>query len=268
MKPKIIESSMKPKNPSASSGDFLLISDNFLAVVDGATPKGTRLWDGKRGDTFVSSYIAEVIKDLSPDILHTEAIKIINEKVNEAYLKFGTSYDELPPEERLQASLVIYSVQKGEIWSFGDCKFRVNEKTYDQTRKADKLLADLRALYFEMYKNEGKEPDGDVGREAIMPFLKEAIKLANTDKEFGYDAINGGHVNPKNTQVIPVKNGDFIVLASDGYPELFDTLEKTEENLFSLLKKDPNCINELRSTKGLSSGNESFDDRTYISFRI
>ena len=144
----------------------------------------------------------------------------------------------------------------------------MNEKTYDQTRKADKLLADLRALYFEMYKNEGKEPDGDVGREAIMPFLKEAIKLANTGGEFGYDAINGGNVNLENTQVVPVKKGDFIVLASDGYPELFDTLAKTESYLFKALKDDPSCIGILRSTKGLSSGNESFDDRTYISFRI
>ena len=105
---------------------------------------------------------------MSATLCPTEAIKLINDKVKEVYLKFGTSYDDLLPEERLQASLVIYSVQKGEIWSFGDCKFRVNEKNYDQTRKADKLLADMRALYFELYKNEGKEPKSDVGREAIM----------------------------------------------------------------------------------------------------
>ena len=268
MKPKIIESVTKPKKPNSPSGDFLLATDDYIAVIDGATPKGARLWDKKRGDEFVSAYIGEVIKALPADILAEEAIKIINGKINEAYLKFGTSYMELPPEERLQASLVIYSVKRREIWSFGDCKFRVNEKTYDQTRLADNLLSDLRALYFELYKNEGKESKGDLGREAIMPFLKEAIKLANTDGEFGYDAINGGPVKPENTLVVPVKEGDFVVLASDGYPELFDTLEETESYLFEALKKDPDCINELRSTKGIVSGNESFDDRTYISFTI
>jgi glycerophosphoryl diester phosphodiesterase len=65
-----------------------------------------------------------------------------------------------------------------------------------------------------------------------------------------------------------MKLGDRIILASDGYPELFDTLEETERYLFQMLTKDPLCIHELRGTKGVRPGNQSFDDRSYISFRV
>ena len=266
---KVLEIFSKSKDGIEShSGDAVLVSENYLAVIDGATPKGTRLWNGQKGDAFVSEFIKGVIEKMPSDLLATEAIAKINDSVREIYIKYGTSYEELLPEERLQASLVIYSVKRREIWSFGDCKFKVNTKNYDTTRHADKLLSDLRALYTELARIEGKATDQDVGREAIMPLLKKVIGLANAKGTFGYDAINGGPVNPKNTEVIKLNEGDFVVLASDGYPELFDTLEKTENNLFTLLKKDPNCINELRSTKGLKKGNESYDDRSYVSFYV
>ena len=90
--------------------------------------------------------------------------------------------------------------------------------------------------------------------------------MANETGEFGYDVINGGDICPNNVIIYPVKPGDRIILASDGYPELFDTLDETESHLFRLLEKDPMCIHELRGTKGVRPGNQSFDDRSYISF--
>lgn len=249
-------------------GDSILAAESFIAVIDGATPKGTRLWDGKKGDVFVSSYIKNVLLSLNPSVSATEAITIINDNIKEEYIKNGTSYSELLPEERLQASMVIYSAHHREIWSFGDCQFKVNDKIYSEVRRADKLFADMRAMYIETARLDGVKHEGDIGREAIMPLLKECIKLANAGGEFGYDAINGGPINPENIKTVSVNEGDFIVLASDGYPKLFDTLKETESYLFSALEKDPDCIGILRSTKGLKKGNESFDDRSYISFKV
>ena len=48
----------------------------------------------------------------------------------------------------------------------------------------------------------------------------------------------------------------------------FDTLEETENHLFMLLERDPLCIHDLRGTKGVRPGNQSFDDRSYISFYV
>lgn len=57
-------------------------------------------------------------------------------------------------------------------------------------------------------------------------------------------------------------------MASDGYPDLCETLRESEEKLKILLEKDPLMISIYKSTKGLQKGNTSFDDRAYISFDI
>ena len=57
-----------------------------------------------------------------------------------------------------------------------------------------------------------------------------------------------------------------IVLASDGYPFLKPTLANSEAALAHLIATDPQCVRYFIATKGLVSGNRSFDDRTYIRF--
>lgn len=67
--------------------------------------------------------------------------------------------------------------------------------------------------------------------------------------------------------IYTVHEGDGIVLASDGYPELQETYQESERILQRTLIHDPLIINRLyRSTKGLTPGNLSYDDRTYIRF--
>ena len=155
------------------------------------------------------------------------------------------------------------------MWCFGDCSVKINNVLYKHTRAGDKLLSDLRAFYTELYGLKNVIETGeDPGREAILPLLKEFPVMANQAGEFGYDVINGGDICTDNIVIYHVKPGDRIVLASDGYPALFDTLEETEKYLFNLLDKDPLCIHELRGTKGVINGNQSFDDRSYISFYV
>ena len=49
---------------------------------------------------------------------------------------------------------------------------------------------------------------------------------------------------------------------------IVSVLAETEKYLFNLLDKDPLCIHELRGTKRVINGNQSFDDRSYISFYV
>ena len=56
------------------------------------------------------------------------------------------------------------------------------------------------------------------------------------------------------------------MLASDGYPHLKPTLDASEEALEKQLAADPLNIRLFKATKGWVSGNNSFDDRTYIRF--
>lgn len=59
-----------------------------------------------------------------------------------------------------------------------------------------------------------------------------------------------------------------IIMASDGYPFLETTLAASEKRLASQLSTDPLNISHFKATKAYIDGNNSFDDRAYVSFRI
>lgn len=251
------------------NGDHIFNSQHFKAVFDGATPKGKRLWDGLPGDVYASRVLCEAMRNVEPSISPSSLISYLNDVIKKSYTENGISFEELPPVERLQVSVIIYSVHWREVWSFGDCSLKINDDLYKHTRAGDKLLSDLRAFYIELHGVKNVIATGeDSGRAVILPLLKEFPAMANQAGEFGYDVINGGDIRTDHIIIYPVKPGNRIIMASDGYPKLFDTLEETEKYLFHMLEKDPLCIHELRGTKGVRPGNQSFDDRSYISFYV
>ena len=86
--------------------------------------------------------------------------------------------------------------------------------------------------------------------------------------EYGCNVLDGFDIIAENIEIIKVDKNSQIVLASDGYPFLMNTLEKSEEKLKEVLEKDPLLIHMYKSTKGLKEGNISYDDRTYIRFIV
>lgn len=80
---------------------------------------------------------------------------------------------------------------------------------------------------------------------------------------FGYPVLIGQGIEPSMIKIYPVKSGDEILLASDGYTVLRGTLEESAKKLQRILKEDPLCFRAYRSTKGKKSCNVSFDDRAY-----
>lgn len=57
-----------------------------------------------------------------------------------------------------------------------------------------------------------------------------------------------------------------MILASDGYPKLFNSLIESELYLKKIINEDPLCYKLFKSTKGINKGKLSFDDRAYIKF--
>ena len=253
-------------------GDAYIITENYIGVIDGATPKGTRLWNGEKGDVFISHLIAKSIEHMDKDYEASEAINYLNNIVKSMYEQENLEFSTMKSEERLQCSLIIYSVSKKEVWSFGDCMLKINDKEFHNIKEVDMLLSNLRSLYVQLLKSENNELSdemlSDMSRERILPLLKRCTFFANKNVPYGYDVIDGGKINPEHVKVYAVQKGDHVVLASDGYPKLFDTLEDTESYLLKALAQDPLCINTLCGTKGVAKGNVSYDDRTYVSFSI
>ena len=252
-------------------GDAIYQSEHFMAVIDGATPKGARLWEGKSGDVYAAELLRRAMEQLRPESTAQEAIVFLNEQIKSAYQREEIDFSTLPPEEQLQASIIIYSAARKEVWSFGDCKLRINTENYDHTKAADILFGGLRAFCIEADRLSGapRSPDGeDYGRKEILPYLKVQNLFANTDYSFGYDVLNGGTIQAERVKVYAIQRGDHVVLATDGYPKLFDTLSECEAYLHDALQRDRECIYLLRGTKGVRPGDETFDDRAFLSFVV
>ena len=144
------------------------------------------------------------------------------------------------PEERLTASAVVYSRLNREIWMIGDCQCMVGGTFYDNPKPYEQELAEHRAQII----NEGTELRehylvNDTARQQIIPQMLEA------------------NFQPWE-----------IVLASDGYPFLCPTLQESEEKLAWQRENDPLNIGEFKATKAFTAGNNSFDDRSYIRFKV
>lgn len=253
-------------------GDAIYQSEHFMAVIDGATPKGTRLWEGEPGDVYVAKLLQQAMEWLPPENTAQESIAFLNEQIRLAYQKEGIDFSVLPPDEQLQASILIYSAARREVWSFGDCKLRINTENYNHTKKVDILLSDLRAFCMEVVKIRGNVSNHskgeDYGREQILPYLKVQALFANTNYSFGYDVMNGGAIQTEHVKVYAVQKGDHVVMATDGYPKLFDTLSECEAYLHNALRRDRECMYLLRGTKGVREGHATFDDRAFLSFVV
>ena len=165
----------------------------------------------------------------------------------------------------MTASAVVYSDMRKEIWMIGDCHCIVDGVYYDNPKPYELSIAMKRAEVIKKLLTDGvSESDlrnNDIGRETIIPLLREACKWQNVN----YSVIDGFSIPIQFVKVIKTcATGSEIILASDGYPRLMPTLKESEAELDRLLCEDPLCIKENIATKGLKIGQKSFDDRSYI----
>ena len=102
--------------------------------------------------------------------------------------------------------------------------------------------------------------------------LKATAFANKRGSAYGYSVLNGEEIPEELIKVIRLSefsgSEHEIILASDGYPVLKPTLQQSEWELEYIMREDPQCCRMYESTKGLKSGNKSFDDRTYIRFQI
>lgn len=279
----IIEQFICSKYPDQKKcEDGLFISNDFIAVIDGVTSKGELTWpDGSEGGSvflspmtsgrYAREILAQALKTMEPGIDAASAM----EYLNQALAKAGSGRREFlrdHPEERLQAVVILYSCQKREVWAFGDCQCLIGDTLHSHGKEIDGLVAAIRCLYNQAELILGGAEDDfarhDPGRACILPLLRRQFLLANQDRPYGYDVLDGFAIHSHHVSVYPVPPQTQVVLASDGYPVLKDTLAESEKSLDELLQKDPQCLWENRGTKGLVKGNQSFDDRTYVRFAV
>ena len=289
---KIIESSIiGKKNPEACE-DGMVVTDDFIAVIDGSTSKTPKhlnpdMKNGRYAMMLISEYIREELKaDASVDDFCQGVTAYIYNKV---YEKLGVE-ERLKehPEERLTASAILYSRTRNEVWMVGDCQAIIDGKLYENGKPYEEKIARKRVELIE----QGLSPAE--ARKQIEPLLIEAMLSGQNQN---YTVIDGFPIYREGVKVVSVSDscsvqdsvpasdsvpcsdsvsasGTFfvssseIVLASDGYPFLEPTLAASEAALAEQIANDPQNIHSFIATKGIVEGNKSFDDRTYIRFSV
>lgn len=287
---KIIESSIIGKKSPEACEDGMVVTDDFIAVIDGSTSKTPKhlnpdMKNGRYAMMLISEYIREELKaDASVDDFCQGVTVYIYNKV---YEKLGVE-ERLKehPEERLTASAILYSRTRNEVWMVGDCQAIIDGKPYENGKPYEQEIARKRVELIE----QGLSPAE--ARKQIEPLLIEAMLSGQNQT---YPVIDGFPIYREGVKVVSVSDscsvqdsvpasdsvpcsdsvsasGTFfvssseIVLASDGYPFLEPTLAASEAALAEQIANDPQNIHSFIATKGIVEGNKSFDDRTYIRF--
>ncbi|MGN9178359.1 hypothetical protein [Segatella copri] len=287
---KIIESSIIGKKSSEACEDGMVVTDDFIAVIDGSTSKTPKhlnpdMKNGRYAMMLISEYIREELKaDASVDEFCQGVTAYIYNKV---YEKFGVE-ERLKehPEERLTASAILYSRTRNEVWMVGDCQAIIAGKLYENGKPYEEKIARKRVELIA----QGLSPAE--ARKQIEPLLIEAMLSGQNQT---YTVIDGFPIYREGVKVVSVSDSSSvqnsvpasdsvpcsdsisasdtipsssseIVLASDGYPFLEPTLAASEAALAEQIANDPQNIHSFIATKGIVEGNKSFDDRTYIRF--
>ena len=277
----IIESIIIGKKSQEACEDGMVITDDFIAVIDGSTSKTPKhlnpdMKNGRYAMMLISEYIRVELKaDASVDDFCQGVTAYIYNKV---YEKLGVE-ERLKehPEERLTASAILYSRTRNEVWMVGDCQATIDGKLYENGKPYEEKIARKRVELIE----QGLSPAE--ARKQIEPLLIEAM-LSGQNKT--YTVIDGFPIYQEGVKVValkmkpasscietyfqehskPVSSLNEVVLASDGYPFLKPTLAASEAALAEQIANDPQNIRSFIATKGIVEGNKSFDDRTYIRF--
>lgn len=293
---KIIESCIIGKKSQEACEDGMVVTDDFIAVIDGSTSKTPKhlnpdMKNGRYAMMLISEYIREELKaDASVDEFCQGVTAYIYNKV---YEKLGVE-ERLKehPEERLTASAILYSRTKNEVWMVGDCQAIIAGKLYENGKPYEEKIARKRVELIE----QGLSPAE--ARKQIEPLL---IKAMLSGQNQTYTVIDGFPIYREGVKVVSVSDScsvqdsvsssdscsvqdtvscsdsvsasgtipsssSEIVLASDGYPFLKPTLAASEAALAEQIANDPQNIHSFIATKGIVEGNKSFDDRTYIRF--
>ena len=287
---KIIESSIIGKKSPEACEDGMVVTDDFIAVIDGSTSKTPKhlnpdMKNGRYAMMLISEYIREELKaDASVDDFCQGVTVYIYNKV---YEKLGVE-ERLKehPEERLTASAILYSRTRNEVWMVGDCQAIIDGKLYENGKPYEQEIARKRVELIE----QGLSPAE--ARKQIEPLLIEAMLSGQNQT---YTVIDGFPIYREGVKVVSVSDScsvqdsvpasnsvpcsdsvsasgtifvssSEIVLASDGYPFLEPTLAASEASLAEQIANDPQNIHSFIATKGIVEGNKSFDDRTYIRF--
>ena len=246
---KIIETFTKGKRGENQNEDGFVITDDYIAVIDGVTSEEKGTTPGRAAMLALSLSV----QGFSPNLYEEQIVKELTSVIKDVKI------------EGAKASVVIFSRVLSRILLIGDCQCMINGILHTNRMKWDEKMTKYRHDYICSLLYEGNVTvdsllQFDIAREKakkIMPVKPENIE---------YAVVNGNEIPIDLVDMYDVPRDAEVVLASDGYPFLCPTLKESEDWLDKVLSIDPLCFMVNQQTKGWYQGQDSYDDRTYVRF--
>lgn len=268
--------------------DAVFFSTNLVAVIDGASSKTTRLFDGKTPGRIVMELIVERLKIISAQKPNITVIKLFND-LNDTILnwhKMGGTLEEakINPNIRPSATFICYLPnigQYGTVASITEHNFMIDEEVYNRSFEVDIMYEEIKKAVTpkleELYKGDTSKI-ATMLNEVLVPLYNIQPNFQNSNNaKFNYFVLDGfldtkkaikeGGIFIKELETQPNQ----LTLATDGFDILssHDTNKDIKNHLISL-SNDP-CRNSTNNYKiyDNKSGLLNFDDfsRITVDFR-
>ena len=127
----IIEQQIVAKNPRKGCEDGIVVTPDFIAVIDGSTSKSRyrhSLWrsNGRQAMRIVSRYIRRMPANTTSEQFLTGVTAAVRRHYRRSMLERLAEH----PEDRLTCSVIVYSRLCREVWMAGDCQCLIGDEYF------------------------------------------------------------------------------------------------------------------------------------------
>lgn len=256
----------------ALNEDKIVITQDFIGVIDGATSRQGLTLSGMTNGRFAAHALAAEIEKLPADINAHAAAKHLTAHLKQAAAdaakKEGRTFTDIWSFPA--AALLLYSRAKKEIWRVADSTFLIDGMANYKVFPQEETWCQLRRAYLcakiARGATEQELLENDPSWDLLTPLIADFKIFANYAGPYGYGVYNGTDIPEMHVEIYDASGAKEIVFASDGYPEVFGTLAETEAHIKKVLADDPLMYKIFPQVKGVKRGHVSFDDRTYVRF--
>ncbi|WP_237152474.1 hypothetical protein [Oryzibacter oryziterrae] len=248
--------------------DRLVVTDDFVAVVDGATSSGPI--NGKAGGIVAAECVVEALLALPADATARAF-------VDAATARLAARMHPWPDETimRPSAAVVVWNRARQEVWRIGDCHYRIDQRDYAGEKEIDKVSYAFRcavvkariALGVSTVEAERRIP---TLQQPFMPLVSLQHAFLNKDiaDPLAYGAICGTPVPDRFIEVTSTAGAGEFVLCSDGFLSPAATLADGLADLARIRDADPLMVTLTQGSRPFADGADYFDDTTYVRVKV
>lgn len=256
------------KDTDAKKEDRLVVTDDFAAVIDGATSSGTI--DGRPGGIVAAEAVERAVRELAPDAS-------VRDFVDSATAAIIRAIGDWPDETIMRPSAVaaVWSRSRGEVWRIGDCHLRIDGRDYHGGKEIDRIGYEFRCAVIRARLRLGLT---SLDAELRVPTMEQPFRplvLAqhaflnlDSDDPLAYGGLAGTFVPDRFIEVFEAADAREIVLASDGFLSPAATLAEGLTEIASVRENDPLMVERVMGSRPFMSGRDYFDDTTYVRIAI